>query len=169
MKKLCIAIVLCLCLGTASVFADHPSNTLGLGALFRGGGGGDGWNGLDLGASVKMPVLPLFWGFFFKVGDGYVGLGATADYYFLDLNLVKDQNVNLDWYLGLGAYGDLAGFDDELIFAGGGRVPVGLSWHINQDWEIFLGVAANLGLQILPDFHFPQFFMNAELGFRYWF
>lgn len=169
MKKLCIAIALCLCLGTASVFADHPGDSLGLGVLLRAGGGIDGWGGFDMGASLKIPVLPVFWGLFFKIGDGYMGMGATADYYIFDRNLINDGTVNLDWYLGLGAYTDIAGFDGDMGLDLGGRIPAGLAWHINEEWEVFLGIAANLGFQILPKFHFPEFFVSGELGFRYWF
>jgi hypothetical protein len=167
MKKLLIVLVICLCF-SAAVYADHPGG-LGLGAVIRGGGGNDGFSGFDIGASVKFPSLPIFWGFFAKIHSEYFGFGAIGDFYLIDADVIDESGFNLDWFLGVGGYGNMVFWGDGLGLSAGGRLPIGLSCHITNNWEVFLDVAPNLGLSLAPEFHFPDFFVTGELGFRYWF
>jgi len=50
----------------------------------------------------------------------------------------------------------------------GARIPLGLSWHITGNWEIFLESSGVAALAILP--RFPRFYwrVGAGLGCRYW-
>ncbi|MDR0412040.1 MAG: hypothetical protein LBH75_08735 [Treponema sp.] len=162
MKKFLAVCAIGLALATGSVFADHPSG-LGLGVVF-GGGVGE-YNGA---LSLKVPSLPVYWTVRLGIWDSSFGLGVTGDYYIIDSTLVS--SINLGWYLGLGGYAGLWGFSDKLGFAAGARLPIGLSWQFLGHGEIFLEIAPQLGIQVLPDVHFPHAsFFNGALGFRYWF
>jgi hypothetical protein len=163
MKKFAAICIVGFVLGTAGAFADHPDGW-GLGVVF--GGGVDGW-GPSL--SLKAPQLPIFWAINLGFGKNYFGLGVSGDYYFIDKKFPTD--INLNWYLGVGGYATMWGFnDDKFGLALGARVPVGLSWQFLKHGEIFLEIAPQLGLEVAPDFRFPQSsFFNAALGARFWF
>ncbi len=153
--------------GTA-VFADHPEDSLGLGIIIGASGGIGGFGGAEVGVSFKIPRVPLFWAGFVSIHNDYVGLGLTGDYYFFDRDLVTEENFNLDWFLGLGGYVGM-GFGDPFGFNLGIRVPVGLSWHINGQFELFADLVPSLGFEVFPDVEFPDFGIGGDLGLRYWF
>lgn len=147
-----------------NAFADHPSNKLGLG-LFLGGGYGSVGGGLfHPGVSLKIPGVPIFWGVNAAIG-GVTGLSVSGDYYFIDADLVKDGSFDLDWFLGLGGFGHLY-FGDDVSFALGARVPIGLSWHINKVFELFADVAPGIGVSFTS--HPLYWTMAGELGLRVW-
>lgn len=163
MRKLlllfCFALVL-----SAGLFADHPDDKVGAG-LFVGGGWGSAGGGLfHPGFSLKVPRLPFFWGLNASFG-GVTGLGVSADYYLVDRDLVKDGSIDLDWFLGIGLFTSLY-FGDYFGGALGVRLPVGLSWHINQVFELFLNVAPGIGIAFNSRPFYGAF--AAELGFRAW-
>jgi hypothetical protein len=149
---------------SSGVFADHPDNKLGLGAFIGGGWGSVGGGMFNPGLSLKIPGVPIFWGFNADIGD-VSGIGVSADYYLLDRDVVKDGSFDLDWFLGIGAFTRLY-FGDYFDGALGVRLPIGLSWHINQVFELFLDAVPGIGLA----FHSRPFFgfLTAELGFRAW-
>ena len=171
MKKLFLVLFIGLLLSTAA-FADHES--LGIGAVFSGGGGLGG-GGFYPGLSLKFPSLPIFWGVHAHIG-GHFGFGATGDFYFFDSNLISDNLVNedgiyrlkLDWYLGVGALGEFQFGRNWAGFNLGVRIPVGLSWHVVQQFEITLGTAPTLGLWAGDGG--AKFFWRIpiEMAFRYW-
>jgi hypothetical protein len=155
----CLALVL-----SGGVFADHPEDKVGVG-LFLGGGWGSAGGGLfSPGFSLKIPGLPLFFGLNASFG-GFTGLGVSADYYLVDRDLVRDGSLDLDWFLGLGAFTHLY-FGDYFAAALGLRLPIGLSWHINRVFELFLDVAPGIGVS----FNSRPFYgsLAAELGIRAW-
>jgi hypothetical protein len=163
LKKLlllcCFALVL-----TGGVFADHPDDKTGVG-LFLGGGWASVGGGLfNPGFSLKVPRLPVFLGLNASFGDA-AGLSASADYYFVDRDLVKDGSIDLDWFLGLGLFSHLY-FGNYFTMALGVRLPIGLSWHINRAFELFLDVAPGVGVK----FDSRPFYgsLAAELGLRVW-
>jgi hypothetical protein len=149
----------------ANVFADHPGNRLGLG-VFVGGGGTSVTNGqFDLGISVKTAGLPVFWGINASIGSG-LALNISGDYYVFDQDLVRDGSFDLDWFLGVGGFGHFY-FGDPFSAALGVRFPIGLSWHLNQNFEIFLAGIPGIGLQFTGD---PLYWAGGgELGLRIWF
>ncbi|MDR0644840.1 MAG: hypothetical protein LBG05_08075 [Treponema sp.] len=161
MKKFLAVCVIGLALATGSVFADHPS---GWGVGIVGGGGLGGFGG---GLSLKAPSLPIYWVINARAGNEGLALAATGDYYFIDDVLVPD--INLGWYFGVGGHASLWGFNDKLGLAAGVRVPIGLSWQFLGHGEIFLEVAPQVGVQILPSFGLDTDFFNGALGFRFWF
>jgi hypothetical protein len=146
-------------------FAEHPSNKLGLG-LYVGAGYGSVAGGLfNPGLSLKIPNLPIFWGINANLGNSTAGVGISGDYYLLDRTLVKDGSFSLDWFLGLGVFTHIY-FGDSSFFALGARVPIGLSWHINKTFELFMDVAPGLGVRFTDS---PLYYVGAgELGLRVW-
>ncbi len=166
MKRFILICLIGLTVGSAGLFADH-GNGFAIGPVISGGGGTGGAGG-TVGATFKFPSLPIFWSAKLRFSGDGLGFGVTGDYYFIDRDLVTEGNFNLDWYLGAGAYVNM-GFYDDFHLSLGARVPIGLSWHIADPFELYLGLIPSLGLEITPDVHFPDFDIGAELGFRFWF
>jgi hypothetical protein len=163
LKKLLLSLCFALTLA-GGVFADHPDDRVGVG-LFLGGGWASVGGGLfNPGFSLKVPRVPLFWGFNASFGS-VSGLGVSADYYLVDRDLIKDGSIDLDWFLGLGLFTQLY-FGNHFTMAMGARLPIGLSWHINQVFELFLDVAPGIGIKFEPKPFFGS--LSAELGFRVW-
>jgi hypothetical protein len=149
---------------SAGVFADHPDDKVGLGAFVGGGWGSVGGGIFNPGFSLKIPHLPIFWSFNGFI-SGVNGLGVSADYYLLDRDVVRDGSFDLDWFLGIGAFTRLY-FGDYFGGALGVRLPIGLSWHINQVFELFTDVVPGVGLAFNSRPFFG--FFTVELGFRAW-
>jgi hypothetical protein len=149
------------------VFADHPSG-LGIGVQ---AGGSSGWGSGGFGGaaalSLKLPSMPIFWAVRLDLGDGYFGLGLSGDKYFIDDKLLPKAGLN--WYLGFGLGLGLWGFSDTLGLGVSARLPIGLSWQPIPLLEIFLQVVPTLGVQVLPDFHFPYGGIGGDIGIRLWF
>ena len=165
MKKL-ILILLASTLVSVAAFADHPSS-LGIG-IVAGPHFSEGGAGTDVGLSLKLPSMPIFWAVRLGINSNYTSLGITGDHYFIDEALLRDGKLRLDWYAGLGGYASLGFGNDDANAAIGARVPIGLSWHITPEFELWLGIAPSLGLSILPEFNFPDWFIPGELGLRIW-
>jgi hypothetical protein len=171
MKKLVLVFIIGLLLGTAA-FADHDGFGIGVvGGGYGGWGGGFGYPGL----SLKIPSIPIFWGIYFPIYEHHFSLGLTGDFYIFDLSLVTKELTNedgtyklrLDWYLGLGGFINLYFWWKEALIDFGVRVPIGLSWHIIKQLELFLGVHPGIGFW----FGSPvpvHFFIGGELGLRLW-
>ncbi|MDR2747164.1 MAG: hypothetical protein LBB77_06915 [Treponema sp.] len=163
MKKLLLLFCLALVL-TGGVFADHPNDEVGVG-LFLGGGWASVGGGLfNPGFSLKVPRVPLFWGFNASFGS-VTGLSVSADYYLVDRDLIKDGSFDLDWFLGVGLFSHLY-FGDNFTMALGVRLPIGLSWHINRVFELFLDVAPGIGLKFDSNPFYGS--LAADLGLRVW-
>jgi hypothetical protein len=165
-KKLflfCVAALL-----AVNAFAQHSGSRLGLG-VFAGVGsattaGGAQFNG---GLSLKLPGLPVFWGVNAAVGSNATALSVTGDYYIFDQDLVKDGSFDLDWFLGIGGFGHFY-FGDPFFMAVGGRVPIGLSWHVGRNFEVFGDVTPGLGINFKDGIRF-YWVGGGELGLRVWF
>jgi hypothetical protein len=163
LKKLLLSLCLALVL-TGGVFADHPNDKVGVGLFLGGGWAGVGGGLFNPGFSLKTPQIPLFWGFNASFGRA-TGLGVSVDYYLADRDLVTDGSIDLDWFLGIGLFTQFY-FGDYFTMATGARLPIGLSWHITQVFELFLDVAPGFGIK----FDSKPFYgsLTAELGFRAW-
>jgi hypothetical protein len=163
-KKFFLVCVIALLAGAVNVFADHPGDKVGIG-LFAGGGGGTVGNGFFYpGLTLKVPTFAVFWGVNGFIGAGSAGLGVSADYYILDKDLVKDGSFDLDWFLGVGAFAHIY-FGSNSSVGLGVRIPIGLSWHINNIFELFIDVTPGIGLNIPPVLYLTA---GAELGLRVW-
>ena len=174
MKKFIFVMLIGLLVGTAA-FADHPDG-LGIGIV-----GGGGWNSFGYGSaglSLKVGGIPVFWGIYFPIMSEYVtSVGVSGDYYFFDSNLIAQDMTNeegtyklkLDWYLGLGGFVTSFFYKGGSAFDLGLRVPLGLSWHIIKQLELFFGIVPGLGFFVGGEgyggFHFAG---TGELGLRLW-
>lgn len=163
MKKLSIVLLLCL---AASVYADHGKGAA-VGGVLGSSLGGEGFGG-NLGVNFKLAEMPLFFAAYIKLSSDSANFGVTADKYFIDETLLRDASFDLDWYLGGGAYMALGSSGKESLFSFGARLPVGLSWHINREFELFIALVPSAGLTLLPQLYFPDWFFAGELGLRYW-
>jgi len=168
MKRLILVLVLFAIIAAGSVFADHPQ---GFGIGIQGGTSGawEGEGGLHNGAalSLKLPSIPIFWAARLDIYDDYFFLDVSGDKYLIDSILVKD--IGLNWYLGLGLGVGIGIGGDDLGLGVSARLPVGLSWQPIPLLEIFLQLVPNLGVQVMPDFHFPYGGWGGDLGIRFWF
>lgn len=164
MKKAIItALLLC---SSVFLFAQHQGST----AIGVVAGSNIGFSdfGANIGFSYKNPALPIYWAAYLEFSDDYVSLGLTGDKYIVDKNIVHDENINLGWFLGLGAFSSLGSHSDTFYLSVGARAPIGLAWFINQKAELFLAAAPSLGIDLSPELYFPNFYVSGELGFRYW-
>jgi hypothetical protein len=165
MKKLALSLLIGLAaLGAA--WADHPSGIWGIGVVGGGNLGNTGVGG-DIGLSLKAPTMPIFWAVNLRMSANSLTLRASGDKYFSENNLISEQGFNLDWYLGLGGYLGLSLGNNSVDAALGARLPVGLSWHITKEFELWLALTPSLGLSLNP-FYFPAWSVPAEIGFRAW-
>jgi hypothetical protein len=148
------------------LYADHPDGPA-IGVVL-GGNFAFSEIGSSVGASFKLPSIPIFWSASLAFSSDSFGFGVTGDKYLIDSNLISEQSFNLDWYLGAGGYLNMGSFGKNTILNIGARVPIGLSWHINKEFELFLSIDPSLGICLAPELRFPDFYCAAELGFRYW-
>lgn len=163
MKKI---LLLCAALACVSpLFAEHPAGKIGIGGVVSSGFGDDGLGG-TLGLSLKLPSMPVFWAARMEITPNVFGFGATGDVYIIDNPLIRDKNVTLDWFFGVGGYANIFFSKSSTLFSLGARVPVGLSWYIVPEWELFLDLAPSVGLTTEP--LFPALGLSGELGLRYW-
>jgi opacity protein-like surface antigen len=166
MKKVLLVTVLAVIIASA-VFADHPDNKLGIGVM-AGWYGGWGDGGLAHTAmSLKIPKVPIFWGANFSFGSNHFNLGAFGDKYFIESALVS--GIGLHWYVGVGAWANIGYSNNASDLSVGARLPIGLSWHILDFLELFLDIAPNLGVKIVPEIYFPAGGWPIEIGVRFWF
>ena len=180
MKKLIVTVVLGMLIA-ATVFAQHEGFGIG---IIAGGAGqfrerGDGVSPAqgNLGLSLKIPNIPIFFGFYGNLLKDYPGFGATADFYFIDVtfyekNLTGDDGsyypLKLGWYLGAGLLLDLylGKSDTDINFAA--RVPVGISWYIIKPLELYAEIAPNIGVTSWGE-NACLIGWSGHLGLRLWF
>ena len=167
MKKLVLVLALVAIIGAGTAFADHPS---GWGLGFQGGGS-IGWMGFPFnfgygGAfTFKAPTVPIFWGISLDVSIWGIGIGLTADWYFLDLAIAS--NI-LHFYMGVGGALDVYFPFDIALLA---RLPIGLSVQIPiksgiDALEFYFQIVPSAGLAFIP----PRFAggLGFDAGFRIW-
>lgn len=166
--RLKISLFLCALLLITSpiLFADHSEGT-GIGGVL-GTNYGIAGAGANLGLSLKLPNIPIFWAAYLGIQNENVAFGLTGDKNLYDQDLLTDNELNLDWYFGIGGYINMGVIDGKFLSAIGVRFPVGLSWHINKEYELFFALDPSIGLSLSPDLKFPDLFFAAELGLRYW-
>jgi len=187
MKKICLILFMGFAVSTVA-FADHAQDSFGLGGIFGVGWGMHGTvvypDFYPASLSLKIPKVPIFWGVNLKFQSNYdFGLGITGDWYFFEPNLVSETKTNddgaykvmIDWYMGVGLYGNMYFGDNYFGGNGGVRVPVGVSWHALQEikkLEVSVGSVIGLGVGgpgngDKPYFHW--YFIPVELAVRWWF
>jgi hypothetical protein len=163
MKKILFIVAVGLLIGTAGLYADHPGG-LGIGPVFGGGSGSVGGGLFYPGLNLKLSDVPVFWGFNAYIGSYGFGMGVTGDYYLIDSDLVTSGSFDLDWYFGLGGFAHLF-FGNDFYMGLGLRVPIGLSWHITKQFELYLAAIPGIGLSIPIGLYWAG---SGELGLRIW-
>jgi len=184
-QKLLIRVLgLALLFCAPGAFGDHADGGA-IGLIGGAGFGGRGYekaefDGYSPGLTWKIAGIPIFWGLYAHINpweDRY-GIGFSGDLYFIDSFAARSKHFDLDWFLGVGwyagfwfyGYGPVLKDGDELRLNAGVRVPLGLAWHVTEDWEIFLNLAPVAGFCIMPVPRYPRLYWDAgaELGIRYW-
>jgi hypothetical protein len=100
------------------------------------------------------------------VKDG-IALGGTFDYWFLNPNITTLGPGELNFFVGAGAYAQIALWDGDFGFNAGIRLPVGLDWKMDF-LDVFVQVAPYTGIGLLPSLGFGGFHVDANLGLRFW-
>lgn len=119
-----------------------------------------GLPGSNVMLSAKFDELPFLMGLGFALGQNQFELGFTADWWFLQQNLINFINI----YAGPGAY---LGIAQALEL--GVRVPVGLNIYPINVLELFLEIAPTITVQFADPIVFPKFALQGAFGFRFWF
>ena len=164
MKKLLLVLVLFAVITAGTAFADYPDG-LGIGVVYGGAGY---WNGGFFGypaLSLKLPNADIFWAIRLGIGHEHFDLTISGDKYFIHNPLVSE--IGLHWYIGLGL-GLGVHLSDPIGLGVTGRLPIGLSWQPIPLLEVFLQLIPTLGLQLLPNFHFPYGGWGGDIGLRLW-
>ncbi|MBM4178383.1 MAG: hypothetical protein FJ211_03505 [Ignavibacteria bacterium] len=116
---------------------------------------GDNAVGIQLGepgtAGVSLRFDNIAIGAAWNIDNGY--LHVNLDYWADRGTLAKP----IDWFYG---YGADVGLGDEYRVAA--RIPVGMIWEPNKQFEVFGQVAP--GLKVLPN---TDFYFGAAVGVRY--
>jgi len=182
MKKLIFVLLIGLLAGSAA-FADHDG--FGIGAVVGGGVTNGGWLKTDglfyPGLSLKIPSIPIFWGLNANIHpyDNYGGFDITGDVYLFEPNMVSSTATNddgsyykikIDWYFGLGM-----GLSSNFWHHGAGvgmclRVPIGVSWHVVEPFEIAVGSVPAVGFYSM-NARKTTFWWDirlVEIAFRFW-
>lgn len=110
-------------------------------------------------------------------------VGLTFDFVPMNLELfprkkvlvkVRPDPFSIFFNVGLGVYTNtFFGNPDSDVpiqkITGGLRVPLGLSFFIDEKIEIFTHVAPSFGVDFQPEFTFSDPFFPVALGLRFWF
>jgi hypothetical protein len=153
---------------TAVLFAVATIETyaIGLGIQF----GGNALGGFDR-PGLSFLISPnesthgaLTW----YIGGNGVSLSGSLDYWFLPISLTELGPGNLQFFLGGGLYAWLSIWDNYFGLGAGLRVPFGLDWKMEK-FDVFLQAVPHVGLAVLPSPGFDGFYVDVNLGFRFWF
>lgn len=143
----------------------------------------------SLGITGKFEGIPFMFGGIFNIGISskgwsWFGLSASADWWGFTTKLGNLGKSDVRLYLGPGLEA-IIGFGNkywniEAAF----RMPVGVSFIVDRDWEIFLQITPGLSVISIgsrgfgtfgwyPSYTgwtFASFFrFSGDFGFRYWF
>ncbi|MCL2762746.1 MAG: DUF3996 domain-containing protein [Treponema sp.] len=194
MKRILCVFAFVAILATGTAFADHPDGW-GVGIVGNlsihhdrdGHGVHAGLGGIGL--SLKIPAVPIYWGFFLRgLGEKHSGGGVTGDYYFIDDHIDGPWH----WYFGLGGFFNLdvhkhtyANKDYTYNWMNFGlRIPIGVSVQPMDWFELFIQAVPSVGLAAWGDGTYKDesgkklgrepesyFFWGVpiEFGIRFWF
>lgn len=144
---------------------------------------------VSLGVTGKFDVVPFMFSGIFNVGIStkgwsWMGLSVSADWWGLKYRIGKVGESDSWLYFGPGAEA-VAEFGNNYWNLGlGFRLPLGVSFIVDRDWEIFLQIAPGLNVIAVGNegfgtfgwypshtgWTFSKFFrFSGDFGFRYWF
>jgi hypothetical protein len=168
MKRVVLVLALAAIIAAGTAFADHPEG-FGIGVVGSYGGFSSDFSGIGYGLSLKIPGVPVFWGFnagfgsdTFSVGDSYFSIGITGDFYVVDQVL----SGPLHYFIGVGGlfkylsysyqytgYSYSYSYDYSWIFAGA-RAPIGISFQPVPLLEFFIDVGLFVGVAIYSGYDY---------------
>ncbi len=143
----------------------------------------------SLGVTGKIENIPLMFGAIFNIGISskgwaWFGLSASADWWALKYRIGRVGRSDIRLYFGPGGE-FIAEFGNNYWNLGlGFRLPLGISFIIDREWEIFLQAAPGLNVIAFGNegfgtfgwypshtgWTFSKFFrFSGDIGFRYWF
>lgn len=162
MKKKVLALVAALLVfSTTSIFA------FGIGLQFNGNAGKVFTMGPAV--TVKFDACPLIFAANWNFGEDTTTIGVTGDYWILNDTITKIGSAPLNWFIGVGFFGNFI-FADEFAMNCGLRVPVGLNMFIAKGvFEPFIQIAPSFGVQFVPSLGATDLFWPISAGFRIWF
>lgn len=139
------------------------SGTFGIGV--QGGYIANDHGGGDVAVTFKIPHVPPVFAVNVGIWNGELHrVGATADWWLGNPNITGVLN----WFYGPGLAVGASHYSNNFGFYAGGRFVVGLNAFVVDFLEIYAQVAAQLGIETLPNVHFDWGFpINA--GIRFWF
>lgn len=110
-------------------------------------------NSLKVGMAVDQQLSAVL-----EVNNRYrftLGNDGAAFDYIIQRGSFNNPNVPFDWYVGAGGWAE---WDDDF----GVRVPLGLDWQINQNFNLYGQVHPELNLHSGPELQ-----LGAALGITY--
>ena len=144
---------------------------------------------VSLGITGKFDVVPFMFGGILNIGISstgfaFFGVSVSADWWGLKhrLGMLGDSHVWI--YFGPGAEGVMEFGNKYWNIEANFRLPVGFSFIVDRDWEIFLQAAPGLSVIAVGNdgfrtfgwypsssgWSFSKFFrFYGDFGFRYWF
>ena len=172
-----IALIVAIPTKAQAAFSDGDA----VGAMLMGGFPAGGAIGVT-GQSSKVPVM---FGGTIRFGGGWFGIGFTADWWGFKHNFGAVGESDAWVYLGPGGVFTVDFGSGYWFLTAGLRMPVGFSFIVKKNWEIFIEIApavnviavGNSGFYVFGarigeggGFYLPGFLgFGGEFGFRYWF
>ncbi len=163
MKRSLIFLILVFCIAGMGLSARSSYSKAVGGAFSYGLDTGTGGSGTFLFSIPQVPFTMV--GVSLRSSGDSFNLGITDDYWFYHDNLTGILNL----YMGIGFYGGIASYDNEVALDFGGRVPIGLQAFLLKPLELFIEIAPTAYANITPTFSFPQFSVQGAFGVRFWF
>ncbi|MFQ3620630.1 MAG: hypothetical protein SNJ78_06770 [Spirochaetales bacterium] len=137
---------------------ERPLGMSGVGLYVSFGGSATGKFGPGVGLLLSWKEAPLI-GVTWSLLDKRQSIGAFADFW---IHRGRIEQTPLQYYLGGGGYGGFSFEDSDVEANLGIRVPVGVRFLPNKNWEVFLQFVPKM--EILPELGLS---IGAELGGKY--
>lgn len=142
--------------------------SFGIGLQYNGNAGKVFTNGVAL--TFKVDSLPIIFATNWDFEEDYTQFGITGDYWILNNKITNVGSASLNWFIGVGAFANFSFPEDDFVFVGGLRVPVGLNMFVGKGFfEPFIQVAPSFGVRIVPKLDAEDLFFPISIGFRCWF
>jgi hypothetical protein len=156
---------------TAVLFVAFAIETYAIGIGLQAGGsalrGGElGFN--DPGLSLLVsPNEQVHGAITWYAGTGGLSLGASLDYWFLEIDIISLGPGDLRFFVGGGAYAGIAIWEDYLGLGAGLRLPVGVDWKLDF-LDVFVQLVPRAGISVLPSLGFDRLYVDVNVGGRFW-
>lgn len=132
-----------------------------------------------VGISLKPNNIPAMFGIQLGYGwPGYFNLGLLGDWWAWQAKLGDAGEAPVYFYVGVGANVNLGFSGNFFRFDLNARVPLGFSFIVKRNWEIYFELTPGIrlftfytGMSSKYRWFFPDYVINfdGQFGFRYWF